>query len=80
MSASDWIGTIGVAITLVAFFCMSFRWMSAHGKWFFFLNTLGSILTCFSSYLISYWPFFVLEGTWAVVSLVGWIKAFRPKS
>lgn len=75
MSISDWIGTIGVALTLVAYFCMSVRWMSAHSRIFFLLNTIGAILTCFASYLISYWPFVVLEGSWAIVSLIGLMKA-----
>jgi len=75
MNESDLIGTIGVTITLVAYFCMSFRWISAHGVPFFLCNTIGAALTCFSSWLIAYWPFFVLEGTWALVSLVGLIKA-----
>lgn len=75
MSTSDWIGAIGVAITLVAYFCMSFKWMSAHGRTFFLLNTVGAAMTCFASWLIAYWPFVVLEGTWTVVSLVGFIRA-----
>jgi hypothetical protein len=77
MSTSDWIGAIGVAITLIAYFCMSFKWMSAHGRIFFLLNTVGAVLTCFASCLISYWPFVVLEGTWAVVSLIALMKAKR---
>jgi len=75
MSTGNWIGSIGVTITLVAYFCMSFRWMSAHGRIFFLMNTVGSALTCFSSWLVAYWPFFVLEGTWALVSLVGFLRA-----
>ena len=75
MNTSDWIGAIGVAITLVAYFCMSVKWMSAHSRIFFLLNTVGAILTCFASYLISYWPFVVLEGTWAIVSLIGLVRA-----
>jgi hypothetical protein len=75
MSTSDWIGAVGVAITLVAYFCMSVRWMSAHSRVFFLLNTLGAAMTCFASYLISYWPFVVLEGTWTIVSLIGLVRA-----
>lgn len=57
MNTSDIMGGIGVTITLVAYFCMSFKYMPAHGRLFFLLNTLGAALTCFSSWLITYWPF-----------------------
>ena len=75
MSTSDWIGTIGVTLILIAYFCSTFKWMSPHGRIFFLLNTIGAAMTCFASYLISYWPFVVLEGTWAIVSLVGFVRA-----
>ena len=76
MTISDWIGTIGVTLILIAYFCSTFNWMSAHSRIFFMLNTVGAAMTCFASYLISYWPCFVLEGTWTIVSLIGW---FKPK-
>lgn len=75
MNTSDWIGTAGVFLILVAYFCSTFRWMSSQSRLFFALNTIGAAATCFASYLIQYWPFFVLEGTWTIVSLIGWIKA-----
>ena len=75
MSSSDWMGAIGVGITLLAYFCMTFNLLSAQSRVFFLLNTVGAALTCISSYLIDYWPVFVLEGTWALVSLAGLIKA-----
>jgi hypothetical protein len=75
MNINDWIGTIGVSLILVAYFCSTFNWMSAHSRIFFMLNTVGAAMTCFASYLISYWPFVVLEGTWTIVSLIGWLKA-----
>ena len=77
MSTSDWIGTIGVGLILIAYFCSTFKWMSAHSRIFFLLNALGSAMTCYSSCLISYWPFFVLEGTWTIVSLIGLARAKR---
>ena len=75
MNFSDWIGTVGVGMILTAYFCSTFNWLSAHGHLFFLLNTIGAGLACFASYLISYWPFLVLEGAWTVVSLIGLFKA-----
>lgn len=75
MNTSDWIGTIGVSLILIAYFCSTFNWMSAHSRIFFLLNITGSAMTCYSSYLISYWPFFILEGTWTLVSMIGFVKA-----
>lgn len=75
MNTNDWIGTVGVFLILVAYFCSTFNWMSSQGRIFFALNTIGAAMTCFASYLIRYWPFFVLEGTWTIVSLIGWLKA-----
>jgi len=75
MVLSDWIGTVGVGLILIAYFCSTFKWMSPHGRLFFALNAIGAAMTCFASYLISYWPFFVLEGTWSIVSIVGFFRA-----
>ena len=74
MNLSDWIGTIGVAITLLAYFGGTFEYIKMNGRLFFMLNTIGAALSCLGSLLISYWPFFVLEGTWAVVSLIGFLR------
>ena len=35
MQISDWIGTVGVFAILVAYFCSTFNWMSAHSRLFF---------------------------------------------
>jgi len=75
MIFSDWIGAVGVGMILVAYFCSTFKWMSPHGRLFFALNAVGSAMTCLASYLISYWPFFVLEGTWSIVSIIGFFRA-----
>jgi hypothetical protein len=75
MTVSDIVSTIGVSLILIAYFCSTFRWMSAHGRPFFLLNAVGSTLTCLGSFLIAYWPFVALEGTWTIVSLIGLIKA-----
>jgi len=75
MNINDWIGTIGVSLILAAYFCSTFKWISAHSRIFFLLNIVGAAMACFASYLISYWPFVVLEGTWTLVSFIGLIKS-----
>ena len=75
MQLSDWIGTIGVAITLLAYFLGTFEQIKMTGKLFFLLNTVGSALSCLGSWMIHYWPFVVLEGVWSLVSLIGFLKA-----
>lgn len=77
MNYNDWIGTIGVGLILIAFFCNTFKIISGHSRLFFILNIIGAGLACYASYLIAYWPFVILEGTWTLVSLIGLIKSGR---
>lgn len=74
MGYNDWIGSIGVGLILLAFFTSTFNFISGKSKLFFLLNVVGAGLACYASYLINYWPFVILEGTWMLVSLVGLIK------
>ena len=62
------IGTIGVALLLAAFVLNLLKLMSAEGYAYTVLNLLGAGLACYSSYLIGFMPFVVLEGVWAVAA------------
>lgn len=77
MLASDIIGTVGVALTLIAYFSVIFNWLNGKSILFFVLNILGAGLACYASWLINYWPFVILEGTWSIISLVGLIKNLK---
>lgn len=77
MSYNDIIGTIGVGLILLAYFCNTFGWINGKSKLFFLLNIVGAGLACYASYLINYWPFVILEGTWFVVSVIGLLKVSR---
>jgi hypothetical protein len=77
MTTNDWIGTAGVGLILMAYFCSTFNIISGKSKFFFTLNTVGAALACYASYLIPYWPFVILEGVWTLVSLIGLIKSTR---
>jgi hypothetical protein len=77
MNNTDIIGTIGVGLILLAYFCQTFNWINGKSKLFFLLNIIGAGLACYASYLINYWPFVVLEGTWFLVSIAGLLRVTR---
>jgi hypothetical protein len=74
MNFNDIIGTIGVGLILLAFFCNTFSFIPKEGKLFFIMNIIGAAMACYASVLINYWPFVILEGTWTLVSIIGLIK------
>jgi hypothetical protein len=41
---------------------------------------LGAALACYSSYLIDFLPFVVLEGVWAIAAAVALARSFNPRS
>ena len=77
MSYSEITGAVGVGLILLAYFCTIVNWINAKGKLFFLLNIAGAALACYASWLINYWPFVILEGTWVLVSVIGLIKNFK---
>jgi hypothetical protein len=73
MNYSDIAGTTGVGLILLAYFANTFSVIPKEGKLFFLLNIIGAGLACNASY-INYWPFVILEGTWVIVSVAGFIR------
>jgi len=70
VSAATLLGSAGVALLLTAFLLNLVEVLSANGYPYTLLNLVGASLACYSSYLIDFMPFVVLEGTWAVVAAV----------
>lgn len=71
------IGTCGVTLLLAAFFLNFVRVLRPDDWSYLGLNLLGAILACYSSYLIAFMPFVVLEGAWAGVALIGVAQRLR---
>jgi hypothetical protein len=64
------IGSIGVALLLMAFL-LNLAKVLAQDSWpYLGLNVVGAGLAAYSSYLIGFMPFVVLEGTWTMVTAV----------
>ena len=62
------IGTIGVTLLLAAFLLNLLKRMSADGYAYSALNLVGAGLAFYSSYLIDFVPFVVLEGVWTIAA------------
>jgi len=68
------IGSIGVALLLGAFLLNLLKRLSTAAPSYTLLNLVGAGLACYSSYLIDFMPFVVLEGVWALAALVALVR------
>lgn len=74
MTLSDWIGTIGVTMLLIAFALNIAKKITPESKSYLILNIAGAALTGVSSYLIQFWPFVILESVWVIATCIALIK------
>jgi hypothetical protein len=72
---ATFIGSLGVALLLLAFLLNVFRLLRMEGYPYIVLNLVGASLACYSSCLIDFMPFVVLEGTWAVVAGIALVRS-----
>jgi hypothetical protein len=77
MIFNDIMGSIGVGIILIAYFLNIFTIIKKEGILFFTLNIIGGFIACISSFLIPFWPFIILEGTWTIISIFGLLKCIK---
>ncbi|MES2425725.1 MAG: hypothetical protein V4560_02090 [Bacteroidota bacterium] len=80
MKTSDVIASLGVIILLIAFLLNLYKKLEANSRAYCFMNFAGAALCGFSSYLISFYPFVVLESIWAGFALVSFFKVPRGAS
>jgi hypothetical protein len=77
MKVSDIIASVGVIILLIGFMLNLFKKISPESKAYALMNFVGAGLCGYSSYLISFWPFVILESIWAFVALLSLFKVPR---
>jgi hypothetical protein len=78
MNLSNWIGTIGVTVLLIAFALNILKKITPESKVYLSLNIIGAALAGISSYMINFWPFVILESVWVLASLMALIKSNKP--
>jgi hypothetical protein len=74
MNFSEIMGSLGVAILLLAFVLNMLKIIRPESLSYLLLNLIGAGIACFASWLIPYFPFVILEGVWALVSLVSLVR------
>lgn len=71
---ADLIGYFGVGLILLAYFLNLFNKIDNESLVYIWINLIGAVLACVSSVLIKSIPFTILEGTWALVSVVALVR------
>ena len=74
MEKVDWIGFIGVLLILSAYILNINGKLDKSNLAFILLNLAGASLACLASVLMNYLPFIILEGVWALASLISLIQ------
>jgi hypothetical protein len=74
MNTIDWIGFSGVFQILLAYILNVIGKIKSTDLSFILLNFIGASMACVASILMEYIPFIILEGVWALVSLISLIK------
>jgi len=79
MNEVDWIGFIGVFQILLAYVLHVTGKVGKNDLSFILLNLIGAGMACYASILMNYIPFIVLEGIWALVSLIS-LLGYKPSN
>lgn len=74
-SAATLVGSAGVGLLLLAFVLNLLRVVRTDGIPYAGLNLVGAGLACWSSFLIDFVPFVVLEAVWALAAGVTLVRA-----
>jgi hypothetical protein len=80
MIFSDWTGSIGVSLLLIAFVLILTNQISKNGMIYLLMNFAGSGLATVASYMIHYLPFVILESAWMLASLFGMWKLYKENA
>jgi hypothetical protein len=77
MKLSDFIASLGVIILLVAFLLNLYKKIAVNSRVYCAMNFVGAAMCGTSSYMISFYPFVILESIWAGFALVSFFHVSR---
>lgn len=76
----DILASIGVIMLLIAFLLNLYKKLPTQHILYKLLNLAGAGICCFSSFLIRFYPFVLLEAVWALVALLSLFNVPRGTS
>ena len=79
MNTIDWLGFVGVFLILLAYILNVTNKITSKSLIFIILNLVGASIACLASILLNYIPFVILEGIWALISLISLINYFKQR-
>ncbi|HET6488515.1 MAG TPA: hypothetical protein VFG28_02045 [Syntrophales bacterium] len=77
MDAPTVIGSMGVALLLLAFFLSLFKFIAQDSFACIGMNVAGAALACWSSWIIAFIPFIILEAVWCMVAFAALVQRIR---
>lgn len=80
MNTTDIIGSIGVVLMVIAYYLNITDKLDDDDISYILLNLFGGVLAFIASYLISYYPFMILEGVWTLISVWGVYDYIKRKN
>ncbi len=76
----DILGTLGVAVIIVAYFLLQTGRLQSEQLSYSVMNGVGAVLILISLYYDFNFPSFVVEFFWLLISLYGIVRYLRRKS
>ncbi len=76
MNLADYVGAFGVGMLLLAYLLIIIKVLKPGSKSYIWMNIIGAVFACLASVMIQYVPFIVLEGAWALVSILTLIRSY----
>lgn len=79
MTKLDLFQYIGAAFLLIAYIAMRRGFLSSDSITFVAMNAVGAGILAIVALLTSQWGFFILEGTWSLVSFIDLPKTIKTR-